>query len=349
MGFTAFGGPLAIIAQIQRDLVDKQKLITEEEFKKSLALIKTLPGPTAAQVLTFIAYRLGGFWTAFFSLSFFILPSALMMVGLAIYYDKFRANAEILNLLEGMQAGAFVLIVMALYSLTKGNFTQNRFWVLFVISLLVLGPLKIFEPFVIIGAGVFSLFLNFKPRPLKLSSYIGLDLFLICLKAGGLAFGTGFAILPLLQKDFVEVQHWVTKDQFMDALSFGQLTPGPISVTVTFVGYRLAGWLGALVATVGIFLPGFFNMTTWFPRAYNWFSRQVWVNSFSVGATAAIAAGIVIVLLSLLETIRGPQLIIPFLLLGLSFRRNIPSWALVVISGLSWWLVSHAILEKSLL
>lgn len=339
LGITGFGGPLAIIAQIQRDFVEQKKIIPEEEFRRSLSLIKSLPGPVAVQTVTYSAYRLAGLWVALAAAFLFVLPSALMMVELAKYYDQFRISPGIMYFLEGMQAGAFVLILVALHALTKGLQSKPKFWVLLLFSIFFMGWLKISEPLVIIGVGLISLIWPKTFHQNKTRSVVLWELLWICLKAGGLAFGTGFAILPLLQQDFVNIKHWVSQEQFMDALAFGQLTPGPISVTVTFVGYRVAGYWGAAVATIGIFLPGVFNMTTWFPRAYKWFSKQNWIKDFVVGATAAIASGIVLALLDLSKTIVVLNLLIPLLLLVVNLKWKIPSWALVLVSGAAWWAV----------
>ena len=342
LGFFTFGGPFAIIAQIQRDLVDRRKLISQDNFKKSLALIKSFPGPTGTQVMMFSAHQVGGFWFSLAASVLFILPSYLMMVILAAYYDQYHANQEILIFLEGMQAGAFVLIMMALYNLTKPNLSSIRFWTIFYVALILIGLLKFSEPLVIIGAGLAAMFWSFRPeKKTLLKSYVPWDLFLISIKAGTLAFGTGYAIIPLLQHDYVEIHNWITKAQFMDALAFGQLTPGPVSISVTFVGYRVAGWAGATAATVGIFLPGFINMTTWFPRAFEWFEKQSWVKPFVMGATASIAAGIIVTFLSMSVSTSILRLIIPSLLVWLSVSRNLPSWAVVILSGSGWWIFSH--------
>jgi len=342
LGLTGFGGPLALIAQIQRDLVDERKIIDRQEFINSLSLIKSLPGPVANQVVAFWSYRLAGPWVALLAAILFILPAFLMMVALAIFYDQFRASPELISLMDGFQAGAFVLIVVALYTLTKGYYGHPRFWIAFIFSLIAMFFFHLNEPIAIVGSGLISALWQKKCFN-RLHSIVVLDLFWLCLKAGALAFGTGFAILPLLQRDFVDYNHWITKQQFLDAIAFGQLTPGPVSVTVTFIGYRVAGIWGALLATIGIYLPGTLNMLTWFPRAYQWFSRQQWVERFVLGATAAIGAGIIVALSALRESLALPSLIVPIILFLISLRRKMPSWVLVVYSGVGWWLVSRVL------
>lgn len=337
LGTTGFGGPLALLAQMQKDLIDHRKIMSQEEYLKSLALIKSLPGPIAIQMVAFITYKLYGPLWAVAASVLFVLPAAVMMLLLAIFHNEFRNIQVFQYFLDGMQGGAFFLILLGLYSLTKSYQKEIKFWILFVLSVLLVGPFKIIEPFVILIVGsVSNVQMSFKNR---LQSFLMLDILWVCLKAGGLAFGTGLAIIPLLQTDFVDLHHWVTREQFMDALAFGQMTPGPISVTVTFVGYKVAGFSGALIATFGIFFPGVFNMTTWFPRAFTWFSTQKWIQRFVFGATAAIAAGIIIALVQMFETISWQVLVAPIAIFAFSLKWKLPSWVMVIGSGMSWVLL----------
>jgi chromate transporter len=317
-------------------------VIDEDEFLRSLSLIKSLPGAVSVQVIAFWAYRLYGIWIAILSSILFVLPAFLMMLVLAIFYDQFRASTQLVRLMDGMQAGAFIIILMALHTLSKGSYSQLKFWVLFLLSLLFMGHFKILEPLMIISAGLLSVYWpKFKSR-VSLHSFVLTEIFWSCLKAGGLTFGTGFAMIPILQADFVDLHHWVSQQQFMDAIAFGQLTPGPVTISVTFIGYRVGGVWAAVAATFAIYFPGVFNVTTWFPRTFKWFSQQTWVKPFVTGATAAIAAGILLALVSIAETLTVAQMVFPALLLIMSFRFKIPSWAIVVVSGISWWAISLA-------
>lgn len=336
LGVTGFGGPLALIAQIQKDLVEDKKIVSPEEFKRAFALIKSLPGPVGTQVVEFILYRSYGFISALVGTVLFILPSALMMIVLAIYYQDFQSTPLLGAFMAGMQGAAVILIVTALQPLTRDYQKNFKFWMYLLLSLGLLVFSRLSEPVVILVVGLLALIVERFGKSKALKSFLLLDLFLICLKAGGLAFGTGLAIVPMLQSDFVGIHQWVTKPQFMTALAFGQLTPGPIAITVTFVGYQIAGVFGAVVATVGIFLPGFLSMTTWFPRAFSWFSRQAWVSTFVTGAIAAVCAGILVAIRFLLQDIQWAQLIFPALLWALSFKWKIQGWAIVLFSGVVW-------------
>jgi chromate transporter len=336
LGASGFGGPLALIAHMQKDLVGRHKLIDETEFRNSLGFIKSLPGPVALQMVAYHSYQIGGFLTAVFSSFLFVLPASLMMTAIAIFYNDLYSFSAVNTWLEGIQGAVFLIIALALLPLSKGYRQSFIFWLLLFFSFLLVWKMGVSEPIVILLAGTMSLASRYLIRH-QLRSFILLDIFWVCLKAGGLAFGTGLAIIPLLQRDFVDLHQWVTQKQFLDAIAFGQMTPGPVSVTVTFVGYKVAGLSGALIATLGIFLPGFINMTTWFPRLYHSLRSQKWVGDFVMGATAAICAGILFVLQTLFSSVQVGSMIVPGILFAVSFRRHVPTWLLILMSGLTWW------------
>jgi chromate transporter len=334
LGATGFGGPLALIAQMREDLVIKNKIIDEFEFNQSLALIKTMPGPVAVQMIAFLSYRRKGLWQAVVSSILFIFPAFIMMLLLAIFYKEFRSFKISSSALDGMQAGALALISAALLQLLKDYIKNKMFWYYLFLSFIFIIFLHLSEVLVIfIMAAVAVSVPRFSSKLLQIKSIPILELILICLKAGGLAFGTGIAIIPMMQKDFVERLGWLTQQQFLDALAFGQLTPGPISVTVTFVGYVVAGFWGAVIATIAIFLPGIFNMTTWFPRVYDWFLSQKWVKDFILGAISVIAAGIVVSIYQMGHVLNYKSISISLIIFGLSRMKKIKSWMLIGMSA----------------
>jgi chromate transporter len=126
-------------------------------------------------------------------------------------------------------------------------------------------------------------------------------LFWICFKAGAFVFGTGIAITPILERDFVQSMHWITHGEFMDALAIGQITPGPVLLTTTFLGYKVAGLLGAITATTGVFLAGFIHMSTWFPMAVEKLATQKWIEDFLFGALAMVVGTILVTVIVLLS------------------------------------------------
>jgi chromate transporter len=329
MGIIGFGGPLSIIALIQKEWVQQRKWVSDEEFNRVLPLIKSMPGPVAWQTVVYMARARVGTIGAIFGGIAFIFPSYLMMLVLAQYYDSYRSIPVIGWALNGMQVAAFILIALALKPLTQGRREKRMFWILATASL-ALFYLGINEPILILGMGLIGVFSVRLPQKF-LSIYW--PLIWICIKAGGLAFGTGLAIVPLLENDFVGKLHWLTHQQFMDALAFGQLTPGPVMITVTFIGFKVAGIWGATLATFAVFFPSTFHMLTWFPKFVGWLGKQKWIENFLTGALAALSAGIVYVLINLAKTAQRDQIFVFVLISLIYFKWKTQSWALILIAG----------------
>lgn len=338
LGCFGFGGPLSIISQIQNEAIQRRKWMSEEDYLQVISLIKSMPGPVAFQTVVFVARRRSNVLGATLAGFFFVLPSFLIMVLLARYYEQLNVNPIISTVLSGMQGGAFILILLALKDLGKPYYNNSRFWSYFLFSLLLLVFL-VPEPIAIIGCGCLAAYFAQKPKTTTLKS-VQLDLFLICFKAGAVAFGTGLSIVPLLQNDFVNIYKWVSQSQFLDALAFGQLTPGPVIITVTFIGYKVAGMLGAVIATTAVFLPSWFHMVTWFPKLQAWLSDQIWIKRFVLGASAALIAGICLALIHLLPNMQWMQLIVP-LVFATTYRfQRVPGVLLVVVSGFGYLLLN---------
>lgn len=341
LGLTGFGGPLALVAEMQRELVEKRGWISPAEFRQVFTLIKSMPGPLAYQTALYLGLRRSDRWGAMIAGVLLLLPATLMMIALAAAYDGFQQSADLVALMAGFQMGALALIALALRGLIKGYEKSVRFWTLAALGFAALQGLGISEPLVILAAGFWSLFLDRFPRrraPLEAAFSLGL-LIWICLKAGAFVFGTGLAIVPLLERDFVHETGWLTGRQFMDALAFGQLTPGPVTVTVTFVGYKMDALRGALLATAAVFLPSTFHQLTWFPRFNGWMSRQAWVEPFVLGATAAITAGIAGSILTLGQRASATQLAILAAAVAASLKWKVPGWALILGAGAAAWAV----------
>lgn len=332
LGLTGFGGPLAVIARMQTDLVKNQKWISEEEFRQALTLIKSMPGPVSFQMILYVAQKKTNAVIALLSGVAFILPAAMMMVFLAEYYQDYKQSVYLSLFLEGMQAGAFILILLALRDISKPYYTRSRFWAFLILSILFIGFASIHEAIVIVGMGLIAVI--YRKLGQRTLASVPVDLILICLKGGALAFGTGLTIVPLLHTDFVSIHHWITHEEFMDALAFGQITPGPVMVTVTFLGYKLWGLAGAVIATACVFLPSAIHMLTWFPRAVAWMNRQKWIHDFVLGATAALSAGIILVLISVGKEFSLALVVIPLLLYFVFAKLKLPSWTLIIGTGI---------------
>ena len=301
LGATGFGGPLALIQQMRNDLVQSEALIDANEFDQAFTLIKAMPGPVAFQMAVHCGYRLHGFWGAFIAGFGLICPAFLMMTLIGVFYSQIILLSQIKFFLTGMQYAVAAVILMGLRNFII-NYKKNiLFWII-VGAAAYLFMFKIIpESLLIVGFGIIMVLVYFLKNK-KLSNSLSvalpfyflllddkiLKIFKTCFIAGALVFGTGLAIFPFLQSEFVDHLMWLPLTVFNDGVTFGQMTPGPVTISTAFYGYQMSGYLGALAATLGLVLPPFFHMTTWFPRAMNWMSAQKWISNFILGSTAAV-------------------------------------------------------------
>lgn len=301
LGATGFGGPLALIQQMRSDLVESERLIDFKEFDQAFTLIKAMPGPVAFQVAVYCGHRLLGFRGALIAAFGLIFPAFLMMILIGIFYSKISVYPQIKFYLAGMQYAVAAIILLGLKNFIVSYKNNILFWLITVASAYLYVNKIIPESILIIGFGVFVVALksiNSKHKT-QLLSATGISflyffdekiikIFKTCFMAGALVFGTGLALFPFLQSEFVEHLSWLPLAVFNDGVTFGQMTPGPVTISTTFFGYQMAGLQGALAATLGLLIPPFFHMTTWFPRATDWMSKQKWISFFILGSTAAV-------------------------------------------------------------
>jgi chromate transporter len=381
LGLTGFGGPLAVVAQMERDLVGRW--IEVDEFAEAFGAIKTLPGPVASQMVTFLGYRrlfdvtgkrsvamLGGL----IAMLGYTLPAMIMIMILAST-RTFWADLHFVHaFLIGLQAAALGLIVASVIPLSNasrpsGEHQTTAKWLFALFGFVISLFRPEFEPLAIIFCGLLSL-APYRTRLFSsaagpVAALIGVsawslhsDLFLICLRAGGLVFGSGLAIVPLLGGEFVDRLQWLSHAEFLEALSFGQMTPGPVLITATYIGTKVGGILGGLTATIGIFLIPYIHMTTWFPSVFKRVRQSQQWKRFSFGAISsvigAVVAGVIkllepVVLAALeIEALQFDRALLTFLLWAtlppLAFyaiyKKKRPAWAVLILGGV----VSSAVL-----
>ena len=147
-------------------------------------------------------------------------------------------------------------------------------------------------------------------------------------------FGTGLAVLPWLENQFVQVHQWISKEDFMQAVALGQITPGPVLVTTTYIGFKISGLTGAALATIAIFLPGLIHMTTWFPRMVKSLSKKKWIHAFSAGALAAVVATLIFVLFKYRPEQNSLAFWIYLFTTTILFWKSVPSWMVILTCGL---------------
>ena len=329
LGTIGFGGPIATVGYMQRDLVERRAWIDRRDFLDGVALGQTMPGPLAAQVAMWVGYLRRGSLGALAVAAAFIAPSFLIVVGVGALYTSYAGLPVVQSLFYGIAPAVMAIITIAAIKLVR--MTDRRDWRLWTISALVfvLTAATGSEPVpVIIGAGLLMIALDARPThwwprrqkagpdseaPPSRSVPFALPagavgavagggvltaLGLFFLKTGALVFGSGLAIVPFLRDGVVDQHHWLTQGQFLDAVAMGLITPGPVVITAGFIGYLVAGLPGAIVATAAIFTPIYLAVVIpgrWFIRHRD--NKQV--KSFVSGATAAAAgalSGAVVVL-----------------------------------------------------
>lgn len=337
LGILGFGGPLALISQMQNDLVEKRKWIDINEFNSAFSLIKAMPGPVAFMVAVFLGKKRGGNIGGLLAAIGLVLPPAAMMIVFSLFFKNLQKISAFQMIMLGMQATALGVILGSLKGLAKNNIKDLSFWFLVLLSGLINFYFPKVEPIIIILFGLGLILIKKIQRENTLNE-LG-TLFLVCLKAGAVVFGSGLAIVPMLREDVVNHYHWLTENEFLNALAFGQMTPGPVVITSTFIGHHVAGIFGAIVATIGIFLASFIHMMTWFPHVIKKLNGKVWINDFIFGAVSAVVGPIIVAVMRLYLSLEFSYLNILFLIFAmfLTLRGKLPLWAIIPGGGLIYY------------
>jgi chromate transporter len=271
IGVTAFGGPPAHIAMMEDECVNRRRWLTRERFLDFLGAVNLLPGPTSTEMAIYLGYVRGGWAGLILGGACFIVPSAIFVTALAWAYVRFGALPQMNAFLYAVKPVIVAIIARALwrYSVTAlktpalvtiaiaatvvGYFVPHPFGLLAAAALVAAGLEAMRHPVRDVRAALLLLL-----PPAAAAPAVGLaPLFFYFLKVGTVMFGSGYVLFAFLRADLVDRWHWVTNSQLIDAIAVGQVTPGPISTAATFLGYLLAGPLGALVATIAMFLPAF--------------------------------------------------------------------------------------------
>ena len=289
LGLVGFGGPVALVGQMERELVGDKKWLTKEEMREGIAVCQSLPGPLAIQVGIWIAYIRGGFWGAWAGGWAFILPNFVIVTVLGALYVYFGGLSLVKAIFYGVSPAVIALILHSCYRLTKLGMKDWIEWALAVAAFAITVAVQAEVALVFIGCGIVGLLYYgslFRARsttsttraflfavplaaagaaPGGIGKILG-ELLVFFLKAGSLTFGSGLVIVPFLEKGLVQQMHWLNERDFLVAVAMGMISPGPVVITATFVGYLvgarfggslLDGFWGSITATIGIFLPSF--------------------------------------------------------------------------------------------
>jgi chromate transporter len=374
LGTWGFGGPIATVGYIQRDLVEKREWLSERDFLNGVALGQTMPGPLAAQVVMWVGFLQNGNAGALITAVAFILPSLILVLTVAALYVPNQGLSIVQALFYGIAPAVMAVIAVAAVRLAR--FTDKRdpkLWVISVAIGVVTAVTGAEIALLFVGAGVVMILLEAPPRfrlrtrrgpsgptaPPSMavlgtgasfkvltgmamaSTLVALGLFF--LKAGAFIFGSGLAIVPFLREGVVNQHRWLTERQFLDAVAMGLITPGPVVITAAFIGYLVGGLAGAGVATVAIFTPIYLGVVVpgrWFVRHQDNAQLKAFVRGATAAAAGAIAGATVVLSKGAIVDWKSAIIAIAALAFVLRFKNREPF--LVVLAAVAG-LVLHGI------
>jgi len=317
LGSIGFGGPVALVGYMNRDLVEEKKWISEDDYKEGLTLAQLMPGPLAAQLSIYLGYVHFGAWGATVTGVAFVLSSFMMVVLLGVAYKLYGGLSWMQAVFYGVGAAVIGIIAMSVYKLTTKSISKFNIegikknwllWVFFIIAIIVTIITEREEVLLFIIAGLIYMIIKAPPGFLKRSSTINIFLFAdfgfwdydsnnlrkiawFFTEAGAFVFGSGLAIVPFLHAGVVKEYGWLTEQQFIDAVAVAMITPGPVVITVGFIGYLVAGFPGAVVASLCTFIPCY--LFTVLPAPYfRKIAKNKSIRSFVDGITAAVVGAL---------------------------------------------------------
>ncbi len=364
LGTVGFGGPVALVGFMHRDLVEQRRWVTEDTYKLSLALAQIMPGPLAAQTAIAIGYFEAGVLGATLAGLAFVLPSFLMVVAISLAYVAYGGLWWMQALFYAIGATVIAIIAIAAYKLARStNKRDPLLWGIFIAltAVTVWAQAELAEFFIL--AGLIVLLAHAWPG-WKQGLIVGLgaatlgsliwsleawvrqtataadsqdvlvQILVFFTKAGAFVFGSGLAIIPFLQQGVVQQFGWLNEHQFLDAVAVAMITPGPVVITVAFIGFLVAGFAGAIMASIGIFLPVYlFTIlpAPWFKRHRDNPQLKAFVDGATAAATGAITGAVLVLGARAITDL--PTAIIGLVSFGILWRYKISEPVLVTISG----------------
>jgi len=364
LGAFGFGGPIALAGHMQKDLVEKRQWVSSQDYIEGLAFSQLSPGPLAAQLAMYLGWVRGGSFGATLTGTVFVLPSFLMVLVLAALYVHFGRLNWIQGIFYGIGAAVIAIIVQSAYKLIRATVGKDLLlWVLFSTLAFTTAWTESEIVWLFVPSGIIAIFVKapprFHPDSAKMASFIGIGwlftgvhglatvgtiwtLFQFFAKAGAFVFGSGLAIVPFLYGGVVGQFHWLTERQFLDAVAVAMITPGPVVITAGFIGYLVAGPVGATLAALAVFAPPYLIVIIGAPY-YHRFAQNRQVKAFVQGVTAAAVGAIAgaAFILGRRALVDFPTVLIALVtLLLLRAAKKIPEPLLILAAGIAGLLLS---------
>ncbi|MEI8295318.1 MAG: chromate efflux transporter [Alphaproteobacteria bacterium] len=356
LGATVFGGPLVPLTHIRKDLVDARHWISKRDFNVGLSLAQFTPGPLTTQVVMFLGWLHGGVKGATLAGMAYTLPSFIMVIVAADCYIRFSGISLLQNVSYGVRAAVIAIIAQNAFYLCRRTLRKDGLlWFIAIVNALLITWLQsgIVIAFVLSGLFVLGIrtflrkktvAISFMPLTVWLFSGVNGQISSESLgqvawffaKAGAIVFGGGVAIIPYLQQGVVYDFHWLTEHQFLDAVAIAMMTPGPLLIAVAFIGYLIAGLVGAIVATIATLLPCYLLVITIAPY-YHKSSRHPHVENFVKGISAAAIGALfgASVMLAVAALVDVPIIILSSLCMGAIVFLNAPGVLLICLTGVA--------------
>ncbi len=354
LGLIGFGGPVALVGYMNRDLVERRSWVTEETYRLGLALAQIMPGPLAAQLAIALGYFTHGIKGATLSGVVFILPSFLMVVAISMLYVAYGGLWWVQAAFYGVGASVIAVIAIAAYRLSRSTNKRDPLqWAIFIVLLLVTALAQTELAWLFILAGFLVVAIRARPHwpqrpalpmgawlpllvPASVTGALLLQIFLFFLKSSLFVFGSGLAIVPFLYKGVVQQYGWLNERQFLDAVAVAMITPGPVVITVAFIGYLVSGLAGAATAALAVFLPVYLLTilpAPWFKRNRDNPQLKAFVQGATAAATGALSGAVLVLAKRTLVDVS--TILICLVSLGLLLRFKLPEPLVVLLSGVA--------------
>jgi len=352
-----FGGPIALVGYMQRDLVEREHVFTPEQFSEALAFAQLAPGPLAAQVAIYLGWLKGKVRSATIAGLVFVFPSLVMVLALSALYLRYGGLAWIQGAFVGVAAAVIAIMARSAWKLARLTLRHDRLlWLVAAVNAGAVVATGVELVWLILLSGIVLLAVHKRAMPARGTALmLGMPLVLLRFepsrlgeilwfftKAGSLVFGSGLAIIPFLYGGVVQEHAWLNDRQFLDAVAVGMITPGPVVITVAFMGYLAAGPLGGIAAAVGVFLPVYLTTilgAPYFARLTGNAGVRAFVEGVTAAATGAIAGAAIV--LSQRALREGTAIVIAAVTMVVLLRwKKLPEPAIVLAAGLVGVLVA---------